>query len=103
MCFRLSALLQVDADGFDPADGADRRDRAAVVAVLREADSAAVGDRCLAHQGRGTFRVRDDEQEPLPEAERIGGYGGDADRQRVLREAVVAAQEDHGVAQRHGT
>ena len=78
MCFRLSALLQVDADGFDPADGADRRDRAAVVAVLREADSAAVGDRCLAHQGRGTFRVRDDEQEPLPEAERIGGYGGDA-------------------------
>ena len=34
MCFRLSALLQVDADGFDPADGADRRDRAAVDHVL---------------------------------------------------------------------
>ena len=40
MCFRLSALLQVDADGFDPADGADRRDRAAVVAVLREGIAA---------------------------------------------------------------
>lgn len=98
----LPALFQVDANGLDPADRADRHDDEAVIAGLGEADAAAVGDGGFAHKGCRAFRARNYQQKPFAETERVGCYGGDADCQRVFRKTVVAAQENRRIAQGHG-
>ena len=84
----------MDADGFDPADGACRRDADAVVARAAEAHAAAVGDDGFGGEGRGTPVARQGQQERLLEAQRVGCQHGDVHGQRILSEAVVAAQEE---------
>lgn len=89
-----------DPDGFDTAHGPCRCDRHAVVALPCETDAAAVGYGDFAGDGCRTVRARRRYAEKLLEAQRIGCCRGDAQCQRILAEAVVAAQEQGQVAQR---